>query len=46
MQNSEMTTLYHGSKSGIRGSIAPIRRERCDLARAFIWELIALSRLP
>ena len=27
--------LYHGSKSGINGSIAPISRERCDFGRGF-----------
>ena len=27
--------LYHGSKSGIKGSIAPISRERCDFGRGF-----------
>lgn len=25
----ETLTLYHGSKSGIHGPIAPISRERC-----------------
>lgn len=35
MKNSEMITLYHGSKSGIRGAIAPISRERCDFGRGF-----------
>ena len=31
MTNSnEIVTLYHGSKSGIRGAIAPISREHCD----------------
>ena len=27
--------LYHGSKSGIEGKIAPISRERCDFGRGF-----------
>ena len=27
--------LYHGSKSGIQGAIAPISRERCDFGRGF-----------
>jgi len=31
----EVVTLYHGSKSGIRGSIAPISRERCDFGKGF-----------
>lgn len=32
---NEIVTLYHGSKSGIRGSIAPISRERCDFGKGF-----------
>lgn len=32
---NEFVTLYHGSKSGIRGAIAPISRERCDFGRGF-----------
>ena len=28
-------TLYHGSKSGIRGAIAPISRESCDFGKGF-----------
>lgn len=28
-------TLYHGSKSGIRGAIAPVSRERCDFGKGF-----------
>ncbi|MBQ9032197.1 MAG: DUF3990 domain-containing protein [Parasporobacterium sp.] len=32
---SERLILYHGSKSGIRGPIAPISRERCDFGRGF-----------
>ena len=35
MRNSEMLTLYHGSKSGIHGAIAPISRERCDFGKGF-----------
>lgn len=31
----EVVTLYHGSKSGIRGAISPISRERCDFGRGF-----------
>lgn len=31
----EIVTLYHGSKSGIRGAIAPISRERCDFGKGF-----------
>ena len=27
--------LYHGSKSGIKGTIAPISRDRCDFGRGF-----------
>lgn len=37
MTNSEnrKVTLYHGSKSGIRGAIAPISRESCDFGKGF-----------
>ncbi len=42
MKNSEMrtemnkiVTLYHGSKSGICGDIAPVSRERCDFGKGF-----------
>lgn len=35
MENMERITLYHGSKSGIRGSIAPVSREHCDFGRGF-----------
>lgn len=31
----EIVTLYHGSKSGIDGDIAPVSRERCDFGRGF-----------
>lgn len=31
----EVVTLYHGSKSGIRGAIAPISREHCDFGKGF-----------
>lgn len=33
--SSEIVTLYHGSKSGIHGAIAPISRKRCDFGRGF-----------
>lgn len=32
---NEIVTLYHGSKSGIRGAIAPISREHCDFGKGF-----------
>lgn len=35
MENSEIVTLYHGSKSGIKGTIAPISRDRCDFGKGF-----------
>lgn len=35
MKNSETVTLYHGSKSGIHGAIAPISRVRCDFGKGF-----------
>lgn len=28
-------TLYHGSKNGLKGSIKPISRDRCDFGRGF-----------
>ena len=31
----ETVTLYHGSKSGIHGAIAPVSRERCDFGKGF-----------
>ena len=31
----EIVTLYHGSKSGLRGAISPISRERCDFGKGF-----------
>lgn len=39
MKNSEsineVVTLYHGSKSGICGAIAPISRKHCDFGKGF-----------
>ena len=35
IHNNEIITLYHGSKSGIHGSIAPISRTRCDFGKGF-----------
>lgn len=35
IRTNEMVTLYHGSKSGIRGAIAPISREHCDFGKGF-----------
>ena len=32
---SEKVVLYHGSKSGIKGPIGPISRERCDFGKGF-----------
>lgn len=34
MENN-LLTLYHGSKSGIKGTIAPISRDRCDFGKGF-----------
>lgn len=31
----ETVTLYHGSKAGIRRTIAPISRDRCDFGKGF-----------
>ena len=33
--NAEIVTLYHGSKSGIHGAIAPLSREHCDFGKGF-----------
>lgn len=33
--SNETVTLYHGSKSGIHDSIAPISREHCDFGKGF-----------
>ncbi len=35
ISTNETITLYHGSKSGIHGAIAPISRERCDFGKGF-----------
>lgn len=34
-RSNEAVILYHGSKSGIRGAIAPVSRERCDFGKGF-----------
>lgn len=31
----DTVTLYHGSKAGIHGSIAPVSRKRCDFGKGF-----------
>lgn len=33
--DKKIVTLYHGSKSGIRGTIAPISRNHCDFGKGF-----------
>jgi hypothetical protein len=35
VSSSEKVLLYHGSKSGIKGPIAPISRGRCDFGKGF-----------
>ncbi len=35
IKSEEIMTLYHGSKDGIRGTIAPISRDRCDFGKGF-----------
>ena len=35
VSSSERIILYHGSRSGIKGPIAPISRERCDFGKGF-----------
>lgn len=38
LNTDEIITLYHGSKSGIKGDIAPISRNYCDFGRGFyMW---------
>lgn len=38
MASSETITLYHGSKAGIQGTIAPTSRIHCDFGRGFYME--------
>lgn len=38
MKSSEIITLYHGSKSGIHGVIAPVSRKYCDFGQGFYME--------
>lgn len=33
ISTNELVTLYHGSKSGIHGAIAPVSRGRCDFGK-------------
>lgn len=38
MEESRMNSrkiLYHGSKAGLQGRIAPISRDRCDFGKGF-----------
>lgn len=35
ISTDETVTLYHGSKSGIHGNVAPISRKHCDFGRGF-----------
>ncbi len=35
ISRNELITLYHASKSGIHGAIAPISREQCDFGKGF-----------
>ena len=35
ISSADRVILYHGSKSGIKGPIAPISRERCDFGKGF-----------
>lgn len=35
IKKNEVITLYHGSKSGIKGDIAPISRAKCDFGQGF-----------
>lgn len=44
--DSNRILLYHGSKSGIKGKIKPISRDKCDFGKGFIWEQCLDSHLP
>ena len=35
LKSDDVVTLYHGSKSGIIGKIAPMSRDRCDFGKGF-----------
>lgn len=35
MFEKNIITLYHGSKSGIKGNISPISRDKCDFGKGF-----------
>lgn len=35
ISTEETVTLYHGSKAGIHGAIAPVSRKRCDFGKGF-----------
>ncbi len=35
ISSNDIVTLYHGSKSGISGAIAPVSREYCDFGKGF-----------
>ena len=35
VENTEMLRLFHGSRSGIAGEIAPISRPECDFGKGF-----------
>lgn len=35
IKSDETIILYHGSKEGIQGTIAPLSRERCDFGKGF-----------
>lgn len=38
INNDKKLTLYHGSKSGFYGAIAPVSRKHCDFGRGFLSE--------
>ena len=35
ISTNESVVLYHGSKSGINGSISPVSRDKCDFGKGF-----------
>jgi len=44
-KNDNSLIVYHGSRNGIKGDIAPISREECDFGKAFYMGTNALQPL-
>lgn len=45
MKSPDSATLYHGSKSGIHGTIAPISRKHCDFGQGFYMDIERIQPL-